>query len=478
MRCHDHKFDPIPTSDYYALAGIFHSTQTLSGIAPGKKTASDKRLFTLASAAQGSRATPEQIQAEKARQEEISRLEAQIDSLRAAQKEARQAQNRQQRGKQRGRPQRNPYVAPVDPKKFRQEIKQVEERLDELESVPLIGEMAMGVRDADSPSNCQLLERGELDKPGPEVQRGVLTVLKTSQSAQIPPRHSGRLELARWIASPDNPLTARVMVNRVWEHLFGQGLVDTVDNFGALGNEPSHPDLLNLLAVQFVKENWSVKKLVRSLVLSRTYGLSSAHNDSDFERDPANRLLWRMEPRRLDAEEIRDAMLSASGQIDLAPPAGSPLLELGNKAVGGIKKLQTGNVRSVYLPIVRGAVPESLQVFDMADPNLIFGKRDVTTVPTQALYLMNNPFVLKQAEQMARRVLNQQQLDQAGRIAWAYRLAIGRPPTKSEQAKVSQFLADYRKSLSAADAKGNPQIAAWTCFCQTLFGVGEFRYVY
>ncbi len=125
----------------------------------------------------------------------------------------------------------------------------------------MIGEMAMGVRDADSPDNCNVLERGELDKPGAEVPRGVLTVLKTQASAQIPPRHSGRLELARWIASKDNPLTARVMVNRVWEHLFGQGLVDTVDNFGALGNEPSNPELLDMLAVQFIEDKWSVKRL-------------------------------------------------------------------------------------------------------------------------------------------------------------------------------------------------------------------------
>ncbi len=128
-------------------------------------------------------------------------------------------------------------------------------------------------------------------------------------------------------------------------------------------------------------------------------------------------------------------------------------------------------MRSVYLPIPRGVVPDSLQVFDMADPNLIVGKRDVTTVPTQALYLMNNPFVLKQAGQLARRVLDQQGLDQDGRIAWAYRLAIGRPPSSSERANVSQFLAEFRKSLAEADKKGNPQVAAWTYFCQTLFGV-------
>jgi hypothetical protein len=475
-RCHDHKFDPIPTNDYYALAGIFHSTETYSGIAPGKKTGNDRRLLALNVAATQQTATPQQLEEQKSREQEIGRLEGRIDAIKAAQKQSRQAQKRNRRGRQ--QPQQNPYVAPIDPKKTRQQIKEVQERLDKLESVPLVGELAMGVREAGAPANCRLLERGELDKRGPEVPRGVLTVLKTQQSAQIPPRHSGRLELAHWIASRDNPLTARVMVNRVWEHLLGQGLVDTVDNFGALGNEPSNPELLDLLAVQFMKDNWSVKKLIRSIVLSRTYRLSSAHDEANFLRDPANRLLWRVEPRRLDAEEIRDAMLSASGQLDLTPPTGSPMLELDNAQVTGVKKMQAGNRRSVYLPVPRGAVPDTLQVFDMADPNLIFGKRDVTTVPTQALYLMNNPFVLRQAEQMARRVLNQPQLDQPARIAWAYRVAIGRPPTPSESGKVRQFLNDYHKSLDAVEKKGNPQVAAWTCFCQTLFAVGEFRYVY
>jgi hypothetical protein len=291
------------------------------------------------------------------------------------------------------------------------------------------------------------------------------------------------MELAHWIANKDNPLTARVLVNRVWSHLFGEGLVDTVDNFGALGDEPTHPALLDFLAVRFMNDDkWSIKRLIRSIVLSRVYRLSSAHQADNYAADPSNKFLWRMERRRLDAEEIRDAMLAASGAIDLKRPEGSPVLELDNGPVRGGKGLQDvrkpSNVRSVYLPVLRGSVPEVLTVFDGADPSLIVGKRDVTTVATQALFLMNNPLIATQAERMARRILQPKDLDQSARIDLAYRLALGRPPDEHEKTSVSRYLVEYRQSLEKGQHKGNPQIAAWATLCQTLFASGEFRYVY
>ena len=483
-RCHDHKFDPIPQTDYYAMAGIFHSTETLAGVAPGKKTAVDNRLAVLTTADKRFQLSAEQQREQKTHRQEIAQVNAQIEKLQELEKQARNRPKapKQGKGKQRasGPVVNNPYV---NPKKIRDEIKQLEDHLDELESVETPpGNLAMGVREASSPSNCNLLVRGELKDKGPEVQRGVLTVLKTAQAAHINPRHSGRMDLANWIASKDNPLTARVMVNRVWEHLFGQGLVESVDNFGALGSEPSHPELLDTLAVQFVDQKWSVKKLIRSIVLSRVYQLSSQHDAKSYEIDPANKFLWRMEHRRLDAEEIRDAILTASGQLNKARPDGSPVMELGNMPTGGNKKLQEirkpSNVRSVYLPIMRGLVPEMLQVFDEADPALIVGKRDVTTVPTQALFLMNNPFVLKQADFMAKRILEQKDLNQESRIETAFRLALGRPPSKQEGAQVAKYLDEYRQTIQQSGQKVNPQQAAWTSLCQTLFQSGEFRYAY
>jgi hypothetical protein len=483
-RCHDHKFDPIPQADYYALAGIFHSTETLAGVAPGKKTAVENLLVALTTADKRFELSVEQQREQKAHRLEITQVEAQLEKLRALQKQVQNKPKAPKQGKGRKRTpgpvSKNPYV---NLKQIREDIKKLEDRLDELESVETPPDnLAMGVREARSPSNCNVLLRGELKDKGPEVQRGVLTILKTPQSAHIDPRRSGRAELAGWIASKDNPLTARVMVNRVWEHLFGQGLVDTVDNFGAMGNEPSHPELLDTLAVQFVNGKWSVKKLIRSIVLSRVYQLSSQHDAKNYEIDPANRFLWRMERRRLDAEEIRDAILVASGQLDRARPDGSPVMELGNMPTGGNKKLQEirnqSNLRSVYLPILRGLVPEMLQVFDEADPGLIVGKRDVTTVPTQALFLMNNPFVLRQAGSMAKRILEQKDLNQQARIEMAFRLALGRPATEQERTEVAKHLNEYRQTVQQSGQKANPLLAAWTSVCQTLFQCGEFRYVY
>jgi hypothetical protein len=333
------------------------------------------------------------------------------------------------------------------------------------------------VRDEVAPANCRVLNRGEVKDQGPEVTRGVLTVLRTPQSNRLNPAHSGRLEMARWIASTDNPLTARVMVNRVWLHLFGEGLVPTVDNFGALGEEPSHPELLDTLAVQFMHEGWSAKKLIRSLVLSRVYQLSSQHSANCYAIDPSNRLLWRMQRRRLDAEEIRDALLAASGQLDLTRPEGSPVMGMDGSGKNDKMKeaMQTlGNHRAVYLPMYRGNVPEALGVFDMADPSLIVGKREVTTVATQALFLMNSPLALKQSAEMARRLLGEKGMQAPARIELAYRLALGRRPSSSELMRIQKFLDDFHRTAGDKDRGG---LGAWSSVCQTLFASAEFRYL-
>lgn len=486
-RCHDHKFDPIPASDYYALAGIFRSTDTFSGVKPGSKSASDKALLTLAQSgssanpAAGSRRTEKSLAGHAERQQEIEQIEAQLAGLRQTQKDARK-QARKKANKGKGNLQAQPVAGMPGQQEIRQQIKKLEDRLEQLEGAATpAGDFVMGVRDG-KPQDSPLLNRGELKDKGAEVRRGVVSVIKTP-AGSVNPKHSGRLELAHWIAGKDNPLTARVMVNRIWQHLFGEGLVPSTDNFGALGDEPSHSELLDYLAVQFMNEdNWSVKKLIRSIVLSRTYQMSSEHNAGNYDKDPANKYLWRMERRRLDAEEIRDAMLAAAGTLDLERPAGSPVLELpnsqlkGGKGLGEIRKAT--NVRSVYLPIVRGNVPEVLHVFDAADPSLVIGKRDVTTVPTQALYLLNNAFVMKQAEQLAQRVLEPKGLEPDARIDNAYRLALGRLPSDREKSDVTNYLHEYHKSLEMAGAKGNLQLTTWASFCQTLFASGEFRYVY
>jgi hypothetical protein len=272
-------------------------------------------------------------------------------------------------------------------------------------------------------------------------------------------------------------------VNRIWADLFGQGLVRTADNFGATGEKPSNPELLDTLAVQFMHDGWSVKKLIRSLVLSHTYQLSSAPDSQANEVDPDNRLLWRMSPRRLDAEAIRDALLMASGQLQLHPPQGSAVAVAGDGYVG--KNLQperfsqiTANYRSVYLPVVRDFVPEVLEIFDFAEPSLVVATRDVTNVPSQALYLLNNDFVRDQATAMARRILAQP-LTHPQRIALAYEYALGRPPTDTELTRAEQYLLSEGRGLLPVEA-GRVQDAAllsWSTFCQALFACAEFRYL-
>jgi Protein of unknown function (DUF1553)/Protein of unknown function (DUF1549)/Planctomycete cytochrome C len=482
-RCHDHKYDPIPTSDYYAMAGIFHSSETLDGVKANRKSATDKDLLILSPS--GKYKSAELSSEQKARQEEMAKLDSQLEALKKEQRgalKAAQPPRKKGAGKP-AQPAASVAMQPADMKKFRDERKKLVNRMEELEAAATpVGDFAMGVREGE-PGNSKLLVRGELKEKGEEVPRGVLTVLKTPQG-NINPKHSGRLELAHWIAARENPLTARVMVNRVWLHLFGQALVPSTDNFGALGDEPTHPELLDYLALQFVNEHkWSVKKLIRSIVLTRSYQLSSEHNADDYAVDPSNKYLWRMERRRLEAEEIRDAMLAASGQLDLERPDGSPVMELANGQLKGGRGLgdlnKPANYRSVYLPVLRGNVPEMLQVFDAADPSLITGKRDVTTVATQALFLMNNTFVLKQSELLAKRILEPKGLNPAQRVDLVYRLALGRLPSSQEKQQITDYLDQYKKSVETAGQKGaSAQLVSWASVCQILFGSGEFRYVY
>jgi len=245
----------------------------------------------------------------------------------------------------------------------------------------------MGVRDKATPTDSPLYIRGEVEKPGAVVPRGFVQVVHRSPTPTLT-KGSGRLELAEWIASKDNPLTARVYVNRVWSHLLGRGLVATPDNFGASGEKPSQPELLDYLGASFVENGWSTKKLIRRLVLSRAYQLASTTDAKNFEADPDNTLVWRMAPRRLDAEAIRDAMLFTAGKLNLTPPVGSMVATYGEGyAAGAVLDSppdQRDFHRSVYLPILRGAPLESLILFDGVDGSVGVGQRNETTIPAQS----------------------------------------------------------------------------------------------
>jgi hypothetical protein len=253
------------------------------------------------------------------------------------------------------------------------------------------------------------------------------------------------------------------MANRVWHWLLGAGLVRTTDNFGTTGESPTHPQLLDHLARRFTQQGWSTKKLIREIVLSRTYRLSTQPAAAQAAADPENRLLWRANRERLDAECIRDAMLQVSGQLrhDQAGPGYPPTLS----SDFAFKPADTR--RTVYTPVFRNALPDLLLAFDFPDPSTPTGRRDVSTVAPQALFMTNNPFVLEQATHAAQRLLQENAPAERDRIMRAYWLTLGRAPEPEEISAVSTFLRE-----AAGDERQK-----WAQVFQALFGSIEFRYV-
>jgi hypothetical protein len=313
--------------------------------------------------------------------------------------------------------------------------------------------MVPTVKEADRIEDAPIHIRGSVHNLGATVPRGFLTVAHPGAMPPMPEKQSGRLELAEWIASNDNPLAARVVVNRVWCWLMGDGLVATVDNFGTTGEAPSHPELLDHLAARFMREGWSVRKLVREIVLSRTYQLSSHADSSALTADPDNRLYSRMNRRRLPAEAIRDAMLSVSGELKLE--MGGRTFPENRAADYGFEYIDTR--RSVYVPVFRNALPEIFEAFDFATPTMVVGQRNTSTVPTQALFLLNHPFVHDQSMAAAERLTRERDP-----VTQAYWLTLGRAPTAKERKLASEYVA---------------QPSGLTDLFHALFASVEFRYI-
>lgn len=454
-KCHDHKFDPIPTKDYYSMAGIFLSTEALYGTIKQKYSNNPTDLLPLGQKGAELHAAAEAhekkveaakkprdekktelTKAEKEKKEEvIARLKEELAPLEAAVKEL-----------EKNRPKRPPY--------------------------------AMRVRDREKPADTKIAIRGALGELGEVAPRGFLTAISIPDIPAIDPKQSGRLQLAHWIASRDNPFTARVMVNRIWHHLLGRGLVESVDDFGSTGTPPSHQELLDTLAVAFMNEGWSIKQTIRKIVLSRTYQLSCANDSLGQEIDPENRLLWRSKPRRLQVEAIRDAILSVSGQLDIKPPVGSTVTGLGDKLVRGIdtKILQPpSNHRSIYLPVIRDYAPEMFDRFDFPSSSLVSGKRAVTEVPSQALFLRNSAFVAEQATHAAKRLLTDQtSKNDAEKIDLAIRWVFSRGATAEEKKGALALLSLTRDSITEIK---NRDESAWSSLFLSLFSTAEFRYL-
>ena len=268
----------------------------------------------------------------------------------------------------------------------------------------------------------------------------------TSSVAKIPKGESGRLQLAEWIASSNNPLPARVYANRIWHHLFGRGIVSSTDNFGEMGSRPTHPELLDYLAKHLIENNWSTKSLIRKIVLSNTYQMSTQISDISAKLDPENNLFSRQNRKRLEAEAIGDAMLLAGGQIS----ANHPALE---------KK------RFSFQKLNRNHLSELFEVFDYPNPGLVSGKRNTSSVPTQALYMMNNEFVIKQAQLVSEIIEKQEAGDLNRKITLAFLKCLGRLPSKEELNASILFL---EKKSQKVNLEG---------LVHSLFACLDFRYL-
>ncbi len=328
--------------------------------------------------------------------------------------------------------------------------------------------MAVADRDTNQIADSPVHIRGEVKNLGPVVPRGFLQVCSPGESSIRDPQGSGRLELADWLTDPDNALVARVFVNRVWMHLMGEGIVRTVDNFGSQGQRPTHPELLDALAIRFVRDGWRVKSLIREIVTSQAYQRSSTYNPQSIAADPENRLLWRMHRKRIPAESIRDTMLTVAGKLDYRPRfeqmKGRGTLVSSNDASSSAKIEGVEQAyRSVYLPVVRSYIPPLMLNLDVADPNMLVGRRPTTNVPSQALTLINSPEVHTWAEAAAERVL-QLATGFDTRLQHVYLATLQRDPTDADRTIANEFF-EHRED----------DVQAWREYIAGLFASTEFR---
>ncbi|MCW5969103.1 MAG: PSD1 domain-containing protein [Blastocatellales bacterium] len=495
-RCHDHKFDPIPQKDYYALYGVFKSTRYAF---PG--TEIYRRPHSLIPLAAGKEAE----QLEKY-QTEVRDLQLKVEALHVergfvrgrqreretsaeilAEKAGKTVQTDQlgriiAEGKliEEDHDDRNRYAGEASTRTVEEieaELNKVRLRLSELNDPPNV-ERAYAVTEG-KPADARIHRKGDLKNLGDVAPRGFLRILG---GARLPANHkgSGRLELAGWIADAKNPLTARVIVNRIWLHHFGKGLVPTPNDFGVRGLAPTHPELLDYLSTQFIADGWSFKKMHRRLMLSHVYQISASGNAANAMIDAGNAYLWRFNRRRLHAEEIRDAMLSVSGALDRTingahpfPPERDWKYSQHNPFVA----VYEHNGRGVYLMQQRIRAHPQLSIFDGADSNTAVGARASSTTPLQALFMMNNPFVHKQADLFAVRV-GMAYADAPKRIEYAYRLAFGRKPSAAELSRGLAYLSEVCADLAGIGAPEEEQTRpALASYLRVLLSSSEFIYV-
>jgi hypothetical protein len=482
-RCHDHKADPYTMEDYYALAGVFASTKTYFGtfVSPANRMGGDPLLLPRL---KGQTILQRSIPAKQVRELQ--------DQLAALKKEQEVGMEAVYKAIKEGKDASEIFTL-SDALRIFWTSGGIEGKLEQVDEHGNALPLTMGVLDSPKVMDATLLDRGDIHQPTQPVPRRMPEPIKTKGEYQIEPHQSGRLQLARWITDPSHPLTPRVIVNRVWHHLMGAGIVSTVDDFGSTGQPPTHPELLDHLAIQFVEDDWSIQRLVERIVLSRVYRQSSAFNETCFQKDPDNRLLWRASKRRLDAEVIRDAMLSASGELDMRRPTGSLVARtIGDGPISLIgldnripQDLDGSTHRSVYLPVIRDRLPDALALFDFAEPSLVTGARQSTNVPVQALFLMNSDFVNARSRALARSILSELEVDAAKPldierqdhntrfIQIVFQKCLSRSPDTVELKMANEYL---MSDLKAGEDPGEEN-SIWASFCQAIFASAEFRNV-
>ena len=475
--------------DYYALAGIFRSTQTIVGRKSGIWSDVNRVLLP---------ETPSQL---SKRAGALQQYQEDLEEALAIRQEV-EAEKSRLTSRQKSRPEGD-----SDQKEeLENEIQEVEKKLREAtHQVDLIKfnrpgpPMAITTQDRPVTADAHIRIRGNPHSLGEQVARGFLSLAWDGPPPRLATRRpldggyvqsSGRLELAEWLVDDQkNPLTSRVMVNRVWHHLFGVGLVRTVDNFGLQGEGPSHPELLDYLATRFVEQGWSVKKIIQEIVRSRAYRQASSHNPTAQEVDPENRLLWRANRRRLEVEAFRDALLAVSGRLDRT--RGGPTLPVNSSDDMIFARPESLSLtaraandvllrRTVYLPVARKDPLEGLEMlslFGFPNPDQIVGARPVTTVPTQNLYLLNSPFLREQAQVTARALLEEKGLDDRKRIRQFFLKALNRPATDEEVDRALEFLSGLEKQVGVlSEAPENARVEAWTRYCHAVLVSNEFLF--
>ncbi len=450
-RCHDHKFDPFTTRDYYGLYGIFSSTRyPWPGIELDKR---QRQFVPLVSPEL--RAETERAQADFIREQ--TKLADEVKRIRGLLKKASAEMHDQIAG----------------------ELREAEQRAELHRQQKPRYETAYAVIDATVCGDAAVQIKGDPARPGDLVPRHFPAVLGGTE-LPADTDGSGRLELAEWILAADNPLPARVMVNRIWQYHFGRGLVATSNDFGHQGKSPTHPELLDWLAVRFRNSGWSVKAMHRSILLSQTWQQSSDRSSQAEEIDPANDWLAGFPRRRLDAEAIRDTLLLLGNNLDLSPAGPHPFPDPETwdfTQHKPFKAIYESNHRSIFLMTQRIQRHPFMAIFDGADPSASTAARMTSTTPLQALYLLNDPFVHSQSELIARRIQDRS-ADNGDRIRYAFELILARPPDDPELSSSLQFLESAEQLLlQNKQTSSETQGQSWNALTRTLLRLNEFLYL-